>query len=199
MKSSFYPGFPIIFFLFFCSFFTRKNNRKFFPCIFTNNSTFSMFGHKFFRFFRMMTTNTMNFSVNTYTIQKFEVFNSVIKSITVFMMNDIFFCKISADKFFHYKTMFSNITSAIFIRMIWRFNEFIRSIFILFKNNTWAFISVFHRVTHLFEPFRCSYNTFSRTINFIWMFFFNQKKFTTIFTGSLHAYKYNMAQPIKAI
>jgi hypothetical protein len=54
---------------------------------------------------------------------KFQILNSIIRSIMVSMMNMFFRSKISAEMFFHYKPMLKHITLVGLVWMIWRINQ----------------------------------------------------------------------------
>ena len=73
----------------------------------------------------------------------FKIFNTIICSISVFMMNKFFFSKISTQVFFHYKTVFKYIVTNVFMGMIGLKNKTIsiRNIFSPFpKRTTRSFI-----------------------------------------------------------
>jgi len=111
---------------------------------------------------------------------KFKIFDSVIKPISVFMMNNFFrkWFQVTTKVSFHYKASLSNVTKIISKRMVWFKNKFV---------SRTKKVAPF--VTASFNPARC---VFSKTVDTITSFipspFFSLtgkgSLFTTKFTGS---------------
>lgn len=85
--------------------------------------TFFVLLSKFVYFFKVIVNFCMIRSRD-----KLKIFNSVVKFIPIFVMNSFNrkWLELSTNKFFHYKSMFKNVSSSnACIRMIWRKNEYI--------------------------------------------------------------------------
>ncbi len=93
----------------------------------------------------------MMFHMMTFINKKLKIFNSIITSNTIFMMNNFCRFKIPANMLFHYKTMFRNISRTIAKRMIGLQNGNIPRLFsspifihrIFVSRNIWMILSHF--------------------------------------------------------
>ena len=106
----------------------------------------------------------MNYIMLT-TRNNFKIFNPIIKFISVKMMNYFFGFKITIKMFFHYKTMFSDISKSIAKWVIALLDKF---------------ISIVHINTSI--PFPIFISRYFRTMSFVTAF--NRTIFTPILSNS---------------
>lgn len=79
-----------------------------------------------------------------------KILNSVVRSISIYMVNYFFIRKESTNLFFHYKTMFSNVIM-VGVRMMWLIKK---NILTFMRNTTFPIVS----------KFSTSISTFCRTV-----------------------------------
>lgn len=100
---------------------------------------------------------------------KFEIIYSIVISYAVYMMNNLFWFKVSSDVFFHNKSVFKNIVMTIFHRMIWAENSYIsKSIF----NSTFIKRVIFSRWHYSLSSFVPRNIALFKYFSFAWFSFF---------------------------
>lgn len=78
-------------------------------------------------FTRWVSSSMMKFSVFR-TTSNLQIGNSIVSFYSIFVMNNLMWFKKPIEVFLHYKSVFSNISHTIYMRMIWLTNHYISRI-----------------------------------------------------------------------
>ena len=103
--------------------------------------------------------NGMEYAMSRTVGKQHKVIDMIIKSITIYMMNNFFFKKIPTNMFFHYKSMFKNITLFSSERMFRRKNI---NIFFTNEFSTFPFRIFISSYCGMFFSFVPRYPIFTR-------------------------------------